>query len=446
MLHELWVWMNGERIGTWQRGRTGTHRFTYEASWLKSPRVRPLSLSMPITPDRTVTGALVEHYFDNLLPDDDRIRRRIATRFKTGSTEAFELLQAIGRDCVGAVQLLPPDTAPDGFDRIDSEPMSDADIEKHLQGVVSDPGLGAQEDVNDFRFSIAGAQEKTALLRVDGQWRRPLKATPTTHILKLPLGLVGGRRLDLTHSVQNEWLCAQFLRELALPVATTEMAQFGDQPVLVVERFDRARSARVDGQPWIARLPQEDFCQVMGLPSHAKYEATGGPRMEQCTQVLLGSQAAPADVTHFLCAQLAFWFLAATDGHAKNFSVFLLPGGRYRMTPLYDVISLWPVIGKGPNHVPWPSAKLAMAIRSKSAHYTLQSILPRHWQATASKAGVAGVWDAMRYMVGLIEPALTAVQARLPADFPARTAEAVFEGVRTQLKRWQQGLEALVDR
>ena len=441
-LHELWVWMNGERIGSWQRARTGTHRFTYEPSWLKSPRVRPLSLSMPITPDRTVTGALVEHYFDNLLPDDDRIRRRIATRFKTGSSEAFELLQAIGRDCVGAVQLLPPDTAPEGFDRVDSEPMSDADIERHLQGVVSDPGPGRQDDVEDFRISIAGAQEKTALLRVDGQWRRPLNATPTTHILKLPLGLVGGRRLDLTHSVQNEWLCAQFLKGLGLPVATTDMARFGDQSVLVVERFDRAWSTRPDGQPWIARLPQEDFCQVMGLPSQSKYEASGGPRMQQCTNVLLGSQDADADVTHFLCTQLAFWLLAATDGHAKNFSVFLLPDGRYRMTPLYDVISLWPVIGKEPNHVPWPSAKLAMAIRSKNAHYTLQSILPRHWQATASTAGVAGVWEAMLDMVDLVEPALKALQARLPSDFPARTAEAVFEGVRLQLNRWRQGLKA----
>jgi len=92
--------------------------------------------------------------------------------------------------------------------------------------------------------------------------------------------------------------------------------------------------------------------------------------------------------------------------------------------------------------VPWPSAKLAMAIRSDSAHYTLQGILPSHWQATASKAGAAGVWDAMLYMVDLVKPALTALQARLPADFPARTAEAVFEGVRTQLRRWQQGLKA----
>ncbi len=444
-LTELGVWMNGQQVGTWQRRRSAAHRFIYAPTWLQSPRSRPLSLSIPITPDRTVSGTVVENYFDNLLPDDERIRRRLSIRFKTGSTDAFDLLQAIGRDCVGAVQLLPPDVEPAGFDRLDSEPMSDAAIERHLRGVVTDPGPGGQEEDDRFRISIAGAQEKTALLRVDGRWRRPLRATPTTHILKLPLGRVGGRRLDLTHSVQNEWLCAQFLKALGLPVATTDMARFGDQTVLVVERFDRAWFTHDDGQRWIARIPQEDFCQVMGLPSRDKYEASGGPGMQQVMQVLSGGQAAQADVTHFLCTQLASWLLAATDGHAKNFSVFLLPEGRYRMTPLYDVMSLWPVIGKGPNHVPWSSAKLAMAVRSKSAHYTLQSILPRHWRAAVRKSGVAGVWEAMLSMVGSVEPAIASLEARLPADFPLRTADAVFKGVRSQLLRWQRALDAVDD-
>jgi serine/threonine protein kinase HipA of HipAB toxin-antitoxin module len=71
---------------------------------------------------------------------------------------------------------------------------------------------------------------------VDGRWCRPLGATPTTHILKLPLGLVGGRRLDLSHSVHNEWLCAQLLREMGLPVAVTDIATFGDETVLAAKR------------------------------------------------------------------------------------------------------------------------------------------------------------------------------------------------------------------
>jgi serine/threonine-protein kinase HipA len=63
-------------------------------------------------------GDVVAHYFDNLLPDSDGIRERIGRRFRTRSIEAFDLLEAIGRDCVGAVQLLPEHGAPDGWDRI----------------------------------------------------------------------------------------------------------------------------------------------------------------------------------------------------------------------------------------------------------------------------------------------------------------------------------------
>lgn len=72
---------------------------------------------------------------------------------------------------------------------------------------------------------------------------------------------------------------------------------------------------RPNAAPWTARIPQEDFCQVLGRPSNEKYEAQGGPSMGQCLQVLRSSQTARADIRHFLCAQLAFWLLAATDGH-----------------------------------------------------------------------------------------------------------------------------------
>lgn len=440
---ELWVWMNGERVGTWQRTRTGGHRFVYDASWLASARVRPLSLSLPITPDRTVTGPVVANFFDNLLPDDERIRRRVSARFKVGSTEGFDLLQAIGRECVGAVQLLPPEQSPTGFDRVECEAMDDEAVARHLRGVAAEPGLGADQEPDDLRISIAGAQEKTALLRVDGQWCRPHGATPTTHILKLPLGLVGSRRLDLTHSVYNEWLCAQLLRELGLPVAATDIATFGDETVLAVERFDRQWVKQPDAAPWIARIPQEDFCQVLGRASHEKYEAQGGPGMAQCLQVLRSSRTAPADIRHFLCAQLAFWLLAATDGHAKNFSIFLLPSGSYRMTPLYDVISAWPVIGQGPNLVAWQEAKLAMAVLSKNVHYGLARIQTRHWLGLAQRSGAEGVWEAMQALVDRVEAAIHAVQPLLPAGFPEQTAQTIFDGLRRQRRAWEAGLLAL---
>jgi len=197
---------------------------------------------MPIT---SVEGDAVGNYFDNLLPDNDLIRKRLRTRFKIKTTQAFELLQAIGRDCVGAVQLMPPDTAPIGFDKLAYEELGELDVERILQGVVATPGIGAADAHADeeFRIAIAGAQEKTALLRIGSKWCRPTGATPTTHILKLPLGIVGGRQLDLVHSIENEWLCTQILAELQLPVAVSEMAVFGGQKANSLSGYWQQRMA-----------------------------------------------------------------------------------------------------------------------------------------------------------------------------------------------------------
>jgi serine/threonine-protein kinase HipA len=159
--------------------------------------------------------------------------------------------------------------------------------------------------------------------------------------------------------------------------------------------------------------------------------------------VLRSGRNATADIRHFLCAQLAFWLLAATDGHAKNFSIFLLPGGGYRMTPLYDVISVWPVIGNGPNLVTWQEAKLAMAVRSKNVHYELARIQTRHWQGLAQRSGAEGTWEAMQALVARVEPAIAKVQMLLPAGFPERTAQTIFDGLRQQSRTWEAGLQGL---
>ncbi len=438
-MRELAVWMNGERVGVWSVGRTGRHRFVYDASWLASPNVRSLSLSLPIPATREVSGVAVASYFDNLLPDSDRIRQRLRTRFKTGSTSAFDLLQAIGRDCAGAVQLLLPGEEPAGFDRLSYRKLNEADVEKILEDVTSTEAATEGDD-SSFRISIAGAQEKTALLRLGSTWCQPLGATPTTHILKLPLGLVGGRRLDLSHSVENEWLCLRLLAALGLPVAKAEMAHFGAQKALVVERFDRRRG---DGGKRILRLPQEDFCQALGVPVERKYESDGGPGIADCLKVVAGSDSAADDARTFLCAQLAFWLLAATDGHAKNFSLHLHQGDRYRLTPLYDVLSVWPVIGKGANHIPWPRARLAMALRSKNAHYRLAEIQARHWFELARKSGVDGAWPAMVDLVARVTDAIEAVTPGLPRGFPQAVAARIFEGMQAQARAFEQGLQSL---
>jgi serine/threonine-protein kinase HipA len=323
--------------------------------------------------------------------------------------------------------------------RIDSTPLTDSQVETLLGDVTGD-GSDEGSLVDDFRISIAGAQEKTALLRVGDQWHLPGGATPTTHIFKLPLGLVGNMRADMTESVENEWLCAALLKELGFDVATTHMGQFGRQKVLIVERFDRRW---MDDGRWIARLPQEDFCQATATPGDLKYESDGGPGIRAGLSLLASGNNANTDKLTFIQAQLAFWLMAATDGHAKNFSIFLERGGGFHMTPLYDVLSAWPIMGTGPNQVHPRRAKLAMALRSKNTqdqNFHLHEIHTRHWQTLAQQSGVPGAFDQMLTLVQRVPDALERAAALLPPGFPQRVFKPIRAGMLAQAGKFMTDL------
>lgn len=424
---ELAIWANGVRVGEWRMPARGSMEFRYDAEWLAAPEARPLSLSLPLTLDRAPhRGPVVEAYFDNLLPDSDPIRRRLQARFHTAGRSAFDLLAAIGRDCVGAVQILPADEAPSDIRRIEAQPLRDAAVAQAI--VAATAPTSPVDDQDEFRISIAGAQEKTAFLKYNGRWCRPVGSTPTTHIFKLPLGLVGNRQADMRTSVENEWLCARLVAAFGLPVANCDIDEFGPRKVLVVERFDRQLHS--SGRYWL-RLMQEDFAQATGTPSHRKYQADGGPGIPAIADILKGSVESTRDLQTLFKAQLVFFLLAATDGHAKNFSIRIHAGGRFQLTPLYDVLSAWPVIGKRANEVPFEKAKLAMAMPGARPHYLLKTIQRRHFEALARRVGVG--MDTQRLLdetIAAVPAVIEAVNAALPAGFPAAVADRVFDGLR----------------
>ncbi len=439
------VWMNGERVGVWQPSRSGNPTFQYHEEWLASDMARPISLSLPFTPgNEPHRGEYVSAWFDNLLPDSEPIRKRIGQRFHTPSLQTFDLLASIGRDCVGAVQIVPAGVDPGDVRRIDAEQMTDAEVAAVLRGVTVSQPFGANDD-DELRISIAGAQEKTALLRIGDRWHRPRGATPTTHILKLPLGLIGNMRANMRDSVENEWLCLEFLRLLGLPVANASIASFeddvSDEKALVVERFDRQRvSATADTPEWIVRLPQEDFCQATRTPPDRRYEGDGGPGISTGLALLGGGERYHDDALTFAKAQLAFWLLAAPDGHAKNFSVFLRRSGHI-MTPLYDVLSAWPIIGRGPNKWAQQDVKLAMALRGRHTHRRLHEIATRHWRSLAAKTGTRNAFQQMVSMVDTVDSALDALESSLDANFPEHVWSSISKGVRSQRVRFKKGLE-----
>ena len=437
----LALWMNGAYVGSWNPGISGPDSLQYDPAWTRSEQGRPLSLSLPFKPGNLPhRGPHVRAWFENLLPDSKDIRERMARQYRAGSPDAFELLSEAGRDCAGALQILPAGIVSAGVAPLVADLLSNAQVAALLRATTTPQVMGMTGEDADLRISIAGAQEKTALLQMDGQWYLPRGATPTTHILKLPLGLIGGMKLDMRHSVENEWLCAQILAAYGLPVAACEPLCFEDMKVLAVERFDRTWWVAPQGDRRLVRLPQEDMCQAKGLPPTAKYEADGGPGIDAIFQVLEGSLTRDHDRRVFFQAQVLFWMMCATDGHAKNFSLFIRPGGRFQLTPLYDVLSAYPVLGEGPSKISPHRAKLAMAVRTKNAHWKLKDILRRHWVELGTRHGIvtADGRPAQAVIDDLVAgtpDALARVRAQLPPGFPAEVADSVLGGVQSAAAR-----------
>jgi serine/threonine-protein kinase HipA len=421
---ELYVFMNGRKVGRLSRGASGRLEFAYSADWLDWEQSRPLSLSLPLTSE-SYTGDLVENYFDNLLPDNQLIRNRIQARFAARSNRAFDLLWHAGRDCVGAVQLIPEDAETLDVQKVEAVPLSEVEIADTLRNYATRPlGMGRERD---FRISIAGAQEKTALLWHDGNWCLPLGVTPTSHIFKLPIGKIAHSGLDLSESVENEWLCHLVLKACGMPVAHTEIRSFDGVKVLVVERFDRRWAE--DGS-WLIRLPQEDMCQALGVPPALKYESDGGPGSERIMNLLLGSAEPLKDRKTFMTLQLLYWLMGAIDGHAKNFSIFLQPGGAFQLTPAYDVMSAYPLVAK--RQLESRELKMAMALKGKSSHYLWSKILYRHWLSTAGRCqyspdDMAGV---MAELLDKMDEVIDRVASQLPVTFPQEMSASLFAGMR----------------
>lgn len=212
-----------------------------------------------------------------------------------------------------------------------------------------------------------------------------------------------------------------------LRAARSEVLTFEDQKALVVERFDRRWSQ--DGT-WLMRLPIEDTCQALGVSPQLRYESDGGPRIASIMDLLLGSESAREDRDTFIKAQIFFWLMAATDGHAKNFSLFLFSGGAFRLAPLYDIMSVYPLIAGQQLSV--RKAKLAMALYGKNRHADLHGIQPRHWLTTAEKIRYSKelTRQYLKEMCARIDTVIENVANELPLGFPPALAEQVFEGMR----------------
>ena len=200
--------------------------------------------------------------------------------------------------------------------------LSSEELEQHIIELPVRPlFLG----VDGLKLSLAGVQEKAAVVVKDGKVYLPTLGTPTTYLLK-------PENTSFPRLVANEFLCMTVAKLMALPVPSVSMGYAGKKDFLLVERYDRL----VENST-ITRIHQEDFCQA--LSNRQKYEQYAGPGHKHCFELLEQSTFPVLDRSQLMNAVIYNFLIGNADAHGKNFSVLYAADGSVRLAPFYDLVS-----------------------------------------------------------------------------------------------------------
>lgn len=396
MMRTLDVWWDGRLVGQLTQNHHGELGFAYAPEWLTDAEALPLSASLPKQAE-PFTRRECRPFFGGLLPEESQ-RDAAAQALGVSRANDFALLDRLGGDVAGALQLLPPGEAPTkpALDQRPT-PLNDDGLIRVLDALPVRPLLAGEEGL---RLSLAGAQSKVPVVLVDGAVALPAPGQPTTHILKPPIS-----RFKAT--TENEAFVMRLAAAIGLDVAPVEPRVVRDRTFLLVERYDRASGE--DGN--VRRIHQEDFCQALGVPPETKYASEGGPTLKDCFEFLRRIAARPAvDVLKLLDAVIFNAIAGNADAHGKNFSILYSDEGP-RLAPLYDLLAT----------VAYPdlSAKFAMKIGKRA---TLAELDAKGWTAFAADAGL-GLPLVRRRVTELCER----VGAQIPANVMA-LSQPGFDG------------------
>lgn len=356
----LYVFLNDKLEGTLRLDEQGGLVFQYEENVEK-----PLSLSLPIRKE-VFSHKECYGYFNGLLPESDEARVHIAHKYNIKNpNNDFEILQAIGYDCPGAVSFseYPNNNGLSEYYDMRGEAFSEKSLEKFIKELPEKPlGTGAK----NLRLSLAGAQVKTAVLLKDNEIMLPDITTPTTHIIKPAIK-------NLKETVENEYICLKTAEKLGIKVPKVEIRQVGKTKFLLVERYDREQK---NGK--IKRLHQEDFCQALNISSAYKYEIYGGVSFKNCFEVLKRTSKPAVNIKDFLERMIFNYLIINNDAHGKNFSV-IYNNDKIEFTPAYDILCT-KIYGKKLDY------QMAMSI---GGYFDSEGIQPIHFQKLAKDIGVS---------------------------------------------------------
>jgi serine/threonine-protein kinase HipA len=356
------VWWDGRIVGLLTQDKHGELAFSYEAAWRDDAATPSLSASLPKRAE-PYKRRDCRPFFGGLLPEESQ-RDAAASALGVSRANDFALLDRLGGDVAGALQLLP-----DGQEFSESgklfhpKPLTDSALIQVLDDLPSRPLLAGQEGL---RLSLAGAQAKVPVVLVNNAVALPEPGQPTTHILKPPIARLIG-------TTENEAFVMRLAGSVGLEVAPVEARVVKQRTFLLVERYDRLLG---DGDI-VKRLHQEDFCQALGVAPEMKYASEGGPNFKDCFGLVRRVVLRPAaDILKLLDAVIFNLIVGNADAHGKNFSILYDAQGP-RLAPLYDLLAT----------IAYPqlSPKLAMKIGKRG---TLDEMDKAAWAAFAVDAGV----------------------------------------------------------
>jgi serine/threonine-protein kinase HipA len=346
----------------------GKPRFTYRDGYASELEATPLSLSMPLAVGRSYDHRVTAPWLSNLLPDDDQVRANWARELGVSASSATALLERVGHDVAGAIQLAAPEEIENVLAQSGSlEAVTDQLVGERLRELLSHPSQWA--DAHEG-WSLAGAQSKFTAARTSaGQWAWPRGNAPSTHIIKPGIGRYPAQAL-------NEHVCLRALERVGIVTAKTEFTSFDGAEAIVVERYDRLRLP--DGT--VVRLHQEDMCQALSVWPQNKYTSSGGSSAVDISR-LLSRVASQRDIDRFTDAVIAQYLLGAPDGHAKNYSV-ILHGEDVTFAPIYDVASMLPY----PREAGSSLDRVAMSI---AGHNKFGDVKLQHVERLAKNTGTS---------------------------------------------------------
>jgi serine/threonine-protein kinase HipA len=317
------VWLGDELVADLTISRRRVPQLRYRADCVDRRGEGSLGLVIPLPLSRKAyRGEMVDYWIESLLPEGET-RTVLENYFRVRRGDGYGLLAALGRDCAGAVAVVPEGEEPSSGDEAGLQPLTEGEVAEEIASLPRHP-LGVDEGV---RVSLGGFQSKLLLVSTGKGWARPVNGVPSTDILKPdPFAFPG--------LVASEAFAQRSAAIAGLAAADVRLETIGGRVVLIVTRFDRA----VQGGKRV-RIHQEDGCQALGVDptGTGKYQAIDGiASYRRIASVLTGYADAPETELRRLGAMMTFTVAVGnTDAHLRNHS-FLHADGMVTLAPIYD--------------------------------------------------------------------------------------------------------------